>query len=199
MRMDRDPLISAVQKTQLSKLIVGYLKSQQASNHDFYALFRTNKVNGRLFYNTCMPGAREIKYGNEDFMQDELKRAIDDLLAPFSSLSLMQVKKEMSKPADLSANMHQVIASLMRTIETGEDWKTFWEIEINLPCNAAEKKQLYNQIAGAAAYKALITCIDHSNYILDPAIKRHVAMLVGNCTSHYDSTFLGLSETMTLG
>jgi hypothetical protein len=190
MRMDRDPLISAVHKTKLPKIIVGYLKLQQAFNDNFFTLFLENKINGRLFYNTCLPGAKEMRYGNEDFLQDDLKNAIDTMLAPFNNVSLEQVKFEMSKPSEISEKMNHLIASLMRNIETCEDWKKFWEREIHLQCSDAEKKQLYNAIAGAAAYKALVSCIDHSSYILDPAVKRNVAVLVRNCTSIYHSSFL---------
>ncbi len=190
MRMERDPLSNAIAKTNIHKVIVGYLKLLQAFNHDFYTLLRENKINGRLFYNTCMPGMREIKYGNEDFLQEAFKAAIDDLLIPFNNVSLSQVKAESSKPTEISANMHAVINVLMQHIETSRDWKKFWEEEINLKASDPDKKQLYNMIAGAAAYKALVSCIDHSNYILDPLVKRNVALLVRDCTSTYHSNYL---------
>lgn len=190
MSKDRNALLQAAEKHKIPQIIVGYLKLQQANKADFFDLLLQKKINGRLFYNTCMPGAREIKYGNDDFLYDDFKHAIEELLAPFQSLSLEQVKAESVKPGDVTAKMYAVIAELMQSIETSKEWKYFWENEINLQSDKQGKKELYNLIAGAAAYKALVSCIDHSSNIESPLVKRNIAALVGLCTNHYESTAL---------
>ncbi len=190
MSMDRKALASAIEKHKIPQLIVGYLKLQQANNNDFFTLMLENKINGRLFYNTCVPGAKEIKYGNEDFTHSDLKIATDKLLNEFSTLSLAAVKAESVKPSTISDNMRTVISSFLDSIESSREWKHFWESEINLKASISEKKRLYNMIAGAAAYKAFISCIDQSSSISDPMIKRNIAGLISLCTNHYASTAL---------
>ncbi len=191
MRADRDLLCDAIQKDKIPEIIVGYLKLQQAKNNDFFNLFMDKKINGRLFYNTCLPnGTKEVRFGNDDFLHDDFRNVIDTMLAPFSEVTLENVRSEFVKPTEISEKMNGVIASLLADIESHAEWIKFWESEINLSCTAINKKQLYNLIASNAAYKALVSCIDHSKYILDPKVKRNVAVLIGICTGKYESKFL---------
>ena len=172
---------------------------QQAKKDDFFTLFLEKKINGRLFYNTSLgDGTKEIKYGNEDFQNDDFKNAIDQLLTPFKSLSLTQVKLENAKPTDISEKMIGVINALMDSIESSHEWKNFWEKEIKLQSSNEQKKALYNLIAGAAAYKAFVSCIDQSKNIPDPLIKRNIAALVGICTNKYESTALKAEKEFAL-
>jgi len=186
-----DALFTAMQKANIPQIVVGYLKLQQAKNHDFFDLFIDNKINGRLFYNTCMPnGAKEVRYGNDDFMQKAFRNVIDDMLAPFNNVTIQEVRSEFIQPTTLSAKMNFVITDMLSHIESTSEWKEFWEREIQLQCSQEKKKALYNMVASNAAYKALVSCVDHSKYILDPRIKRNVAVLIGICTGKYNSPFL---------
>lgn len=190
MSTSRKALAIAAQKHKIPQLIVGYLKLQQAKHSEFFNFLLENKINGRLFYNTCLPGAKEVKYPNDDFLHADFKDAVDQLLAPFKKLSLTEVKAESVKPTIISENMQSVIALFLECIESSNEWKHFWEREINLTAGFNEKKHLHNLIAGAAAYKAFISCIDQSNSITDPMVKRNIAGLIGICTNHYASPAL---------
>lgn len=190
MKRNRHRLLDAMQAHQIPQIIVGYLKIQQAAAHDFYTLFLDQKINGRLFYNTCLPGAKEIKFGNEDFMHTDLTDALVEMLQPFTNLSLLAVHEEIDKPTALSIQMQQALQSFLTHIETSAEWKHFWEKEINLQCSDTEKKFLYHTIAGAAAYKAFITCINTTSSITNPEIKRNIALLVKHCSGNYKSIFV---------
>lgn len=195
MSMDRNALQQAAEKHKLPQIIVGYLKLQQAKKMDFFTLFLEKKINGRLFYNTCLPdGTKEIKFGNEDFLQEDFKNAVDYFLMPFKSLSLEQIKHESVQPSDITNNMREVIDTFMHTIESSKEWQQFWNHEIHAPADSDQKKQLYNMIAGAAAYKALVSCIDQSNKIADPIVKRNIAALISICTNKYESPTLQASH-----
>lgn len=191
MSMDRNALQQAAKKHKLPQIIVGYLKLQQAKKTDFFTLFLEKKINGRLFYNTCLPdGTKEIRFGNDDFLHDDFKNAVDFFLMPFKSLSLEQIKHESVQPSDITNSMREVIDTFMHTIESSKEWQQFWNHEIHAPADSDQKKQLYNMIAGAAAYKALVSCIDQSNKISDPIIKRNIAALISICTNKYESPTL---------
>lgn len=184
-------LLDAMQAHKVPQVIVGYLKLQQAATSDFFTLLLDRKINGRLFYNTCLPnGSKEIRFGNETFQADDFQNAIDELLEPFQQISIQDVHNELDKPAALTQQMQQVIQSILTHIETSAEWKKFWEKEIHLTCTEAEKKSLYHTIAGAAAFKVLVSCIDRSQHMLDPRVKRNVALLVQHCTNTYQSIFL---------
>ncbi|HTM62888.1 MAG TPA: hypothetical protein VL360_00135 [Gammaproteobacteria bacterium] len=188
MKKERIALITASEKHKLPQIIVGYLKLQQAKKNDFFDLFLQKKINGRLFYNTCLPdGTKEVKYGNEDFLYEDFKNAVDQLLAPFQNLSIEQIKSEQVKATDISSQMRSVIDAFIESIETSNEWKMFWESEIKLQSEESHKNELYNMIAGAAAYKALVSCIDQSAKISDPIVKRNIAALVSICTNKYES------------
>src|SRR3990167_3051547 len=190
MSTDHNALAAAAEKHKIPQIIVGYLKLQQAKKDDFFMLLMDNKINGRLFYNTCAPGTKEIKYGNEDFLYEDFKNAVDQMLAPFKNLSLAEVKAESVKPTAISEKMREVITAFLENIETSHEWTKFWEAEIHIQTTAEQKKQLYNMIAGAAAYKALVSCVDQSNNIADPHIKRNIEALIVTCTSKYESPTL---------
>ena len=188
MGTDISSLQRAARKHKISQLIVAYLKLQQNQKNNFFTLFLQNKINGRLFYNTCLPdGTKETRYGNDDFINADFKQAIEQLLTPFQHLTLAQVKSESVQASEFSAGMHDVISSFMSCIESSSEWKLFWKEEINLQTDDAQKKKLYNLIAGAAAYKVLVSCIDQSEQIQDPMIKRNMATLINLCTSTYES------------
>ena len=184
-------LSESMQQTKIPQIIVDYLKLQQTKNQNFFNLFIEKKINGRLFYNTCMPnGEKEVRYGNDDFLNDAFSTIVDDMLAPFSHVSLDQVKCESVHPTGISTQMNEVIVKLLSHIESSSDWINFWEKEINLKYTGIQKKKLYNLVASNAAYKALVACVDHSKYILDPHTKRNVAVLIDICTGKYESPFL---------
>jgi hypothetical protein len=90
--------------------------------------------------------------------------------------------------------MREVIDTFMHTIESSKEWQQFWNHEIHAPADSDQKKQLYNMIAGAAAYKALVSCIDQSNKIADPIVKRNIAALISICTNKYESPTLQASH-----
>jgi hypothetical protein len=195
MSMDRAALSNAIKKYKIPQIIIGYLKLQQAKKNDFFALFMDKKINGRLFYNTSLAdGTKETKYGNEDFLQPDFISAVDHLFVNFQSLSLEQVKTESVKPTVASEKMQEVIDAFVESVETNHEWQHFWECEIRLQSGAEQKKKLYNLIAGAAAYKALVTCVNESPHIHDPLIKRNIAVLIGICTNKYEARSLQASS-----
>ncbi len=185
-RDEKDPLFIAMQKSKIPQVIISYLKSQQAKNPEFFNLYISKKINGRLFYNTCQPnGSKEVRLGNEDFIKDEIKHVIDDMLAPFNSVTPIQVTYEFVQPSQVSENMNHVIARILGYLESSTEWKKFWKKEINLNCDDIQKQRLYNLIATHAAYKVLVSCVEYSRYILDPLLKRNITMLIGICTERY--------------
>lgn len=185
-REDKDQLLVAMQKSNIPQVIISYLKSQQTKNPEFFNLYISKKINGRLFYNTCQPnGSKEVRLGNEEFAQDAIKNVIDDLLAPFNSVTPIQVTYEFVQPSQVSENMNNVIARILYYLESSAEWKTFWKNEINLDCDDIQKQRLYNLVATHAAYKVLVSCVDHSKYLLDPVLKRNITMLIGLCTERY--------------
>lgn len=191
MRADKDQLFIAIQKNNIAQAIVDYLHSQQAENSEFFNLYLDNKINGRLFYNTCLPnGSKETRYDNHDFLNNEFQQTVDDLLAPFNEITAQQVHAEFMRSTHLSAQMNHIISSLLFHIETSNAWKAFWRNDINLRCSDEQKKQCYRLVVSTAAYKALVATIDHSHYILDPSTRRNVTDLIGICTDKYESAFL---------
>lgn len=198
MSMDRTAIQAAAEKYKLPQIIVGYLKLQQAKNSDFFTLLIDKKINGRLFYNTCSPGEKEIRYGNEDFLQPDFKNAIENLVIPFATLSLSQVKNESVHPSALTEKMRNAINTFMQCIETSREWQQFWNHELHLQSDSMQRKELYNLVAGAAAYKAFVSCIDKSDIIADPAIKRNIAALVGICTNHYEAPSTQMMNDISL-
>jgi hypothetical protein len=181
-----DPLLLAMQKSKIPHVIVTYLKLQQTKNSEFFNLYLQKKINGRLFYNTCLPnGSKEIRYGDGDFLMDDFKNAIDNMLAPFNEVTSEQVKFEFVQSSQISDDMSCVIEKILSHIESSNEWKKFWQKEMVVDCNDIQKQQLYNLIATHAAYKVLVSCVDHSDYILDPIAKRNVTVLIGLCTDRY--------------
>ena len=185
-RENTDPFYIVMKKNKIAQIIVAYLKLQQTKNPEFFNLYMNKKINGRLFYNTCQPnGTKEFRYGNEDFVKEEFKNAVDDMLAPFTNVTPDQVKFEFVQPTEISEKMFQVIAKILTQIESSNEWKKFWMKEINLQGNDIQKKQMYNLIANSAAYKVLVSCVEYSKYILDPQLKRNITTLIGMCTERY--------------
>lgn len=189
----------AANKYKIPQVIVSYLILQQTKKNDFFKLLLQKKINGRLFYNTCLPdGTKEIRFGNEDFLNSDFKLAVEQLLMPFQHLTLAQVTSESVQASAISATMHEVISLLMSCIESSNEWKHFWEHDISLHADNCQKKQLYNLIAGAAAYKALVSCVDQSEQIQDPMVKRNIAKLISICTSKYESKALTSSQEFAM-
>jgi hypothetical protein len=194
MRTDRSNLLEAIPNNKIPQRIVNYLKLQQDANADFFNLLMNKKMNGRIFYNTCLPGAKEIRYGHEDFLNPDFQAAVDHLLSDFKQLSTQQFQCEFMRPTDLSVKMNNALTAFLAHLETNREWQNFWEHDIKLNASALQKKQLYNLIAGNAAYKAFVTCANHSTAIESQQIKNNIVMLIGMCSDKYESTHLQASE-----
>lgn len=191
MSKDKNSLLRAVRNHRIPQLVVGYLKLQQAKSDDFFTLLMHKKINGRLFYNTCLPnGAKEIRYSNEDFLEKHLQAAIDDALSPFHKLSLADINSELIKPANHIQAMQQLILTLMNEVESSKEWRKFWESEIILRADDDQKKALYNEVAGAAAFKILMSSLDNSKTVNDPMIKNNIKELITICSDHFSSMIL---------
>jgi hypothetical protein len=194
MHTDRSNLLDVIHKNKIPQLIVDYLKLQQANNADFFNLLLNKKMNGRIFYNTCLPGAKEVRYGHEDFLKPDFQATVDHLLADFKQLSTQQFRSEFMRPTELSIKMNNALTAFLAHLETSREWQGFWEHDIKLQASAEQKKQLYNLIAGNAAYKAFVTCANHSNVIESQQIKNNIVMLIGICSDKYESTHLQVGE-----
>lgn len=184
-------LKEAAEQNKIAQHLIGYLKIQQAFESDFFVLFMNGKINGRLFYNTCKPGQKEVIYGDDDLLQPEFKTAIEAILnREFKDLTIEETRSGTATP-----RMRTVIDSILVCIENNDDWLKFWMEEIKLQSydethNKWTKKELYNTVIRTAAYKILVSCINQTKIFNDPHVQMNVAKLVQECTRSYTSCVL---------